>query len=975
MKLNLRRAHGTNVFLAIPLLLLNNSSLSSQEPTHYAYGKSRPLEVDRGASAVWQDLQKLKTRGSLVMVTAHPDDEDGGMLAYESRTQGVDTTLLTLNRGEGGQNIMSPDLWDRLGEVRTQELLAAGEYYGVHQYFTRVADYGFSKTLEEAMKNWGHDRVLYDVVRIVRMTRPLIVTSVFVGGVSDGHGHHQTAGEMAQEVFNAAADPKVFPDQIAAGLLPWAPLKVYARAPFARTTPQGIFDYATGKYSPVRFRDYVHNTVIEGFPPATVSIPEGDNNPLLGDSAVAVARVGLGNQKSQNGGTVAPLPRPSSSQYHLYASRVTPTLPAHEASFFEGIDISLPGIATYAPATQRTPFVSALKELDATVQSAAAGFEALHPAKAAPAIARGLTQTIALIAQVKASTLPADAKYNMLHELEIKRTQFNQALNDSLGLSVTAVVGNPNRGPGGPASAPVAVPPTTASIEKGSAVAAAPAPPAGGEGEGPGRDTSFQSVVAGDAFRVTVHIANEGSEPIDITESELVSHAGTGWTLNPSSPATGTLKANDALDQPIAVTVPADAELTKPYFSRKTVEQSYYDILKPEYLGLPTVPYPLSAEVTYKYGGAEAHLSGVVQATHRYVGPGPALEPLWVAPAISLTVSPEAGIVPIGNKSLPLRVSLRSSAKGPAQGTVKLDLPAGWTSEPASIPFNTEGYNDERTLNFTVMPNNVQTRPYEITAVAESGGKTFREGFELPGYVDLRPYPYYRPATYQTTGVDLKIAPNLKVAYIMGSGDDVPQSLENMGIHVAVLSPQDVATADLSSYSAIVLGVRTYSARPELTRANARLLNYAKNGGVLIAQYQSTDFGSALTPYPFTLGGNGDRVVEEDNKVTVLAPNDPVFNFPNHITAADFDGWVEERGHGFPLSWGPQWTALTEMHDTDQDPQKGGLLYAHYGKGAYVYTAYAFFREMPEGVPGSFRIMANLLSLSQNPQFKAEAAK
>ena len=492
MKFNLRRARGTNAFLAVTLFLLNSTSLVSQAPLQYAYGASRPLEIDRGAAAVWQDLQKLKTRGSLIMVTAHPDDEDGATLAYESRERGIDTSLLTLNRGEGGQNIMSNDLWDRLGEVRTQELLAAGEYYGVHQYFTRVADYGFSKTLEEAMKQWGHDRVLYDVVRIVRITRPLVITSVFVGGVSDGHGHHQTAGEMAQEVFNAAADPKVFPDQIAAGLLPWAPLKVYARAPFARTTPQGIFDYATGKYSPVRFRDYVHNTTIEGFPPATLSVSEGGNNPLFGDSPVAVARVGLGNQKSQNGGTAVPLPRASASQYHLYASRVTPSLPEHEDSFFAGIDISLPGIALYAPATQREPFQTALQELEATVQAAAASFDATNPSKSAPAIAKGLTQTVALLAQVKASPLPADAKYNMEHELEIKRGQFNQALNDALGLSVTAVVGNPDRGgPGGPAAAPVA---PTAIIEKGSSVQAPPAP-AGGEGGGPVRDTSFQSVV------------------------------------------------------------------------------------------------------------------------------------------------------------------------------------------------------------------------------------------------------------------------------------------------------------------------------------------------------------------------------------------------------------------------------------------------------------------------------------------------
>jgi hypothetical protein len=804
------------------------------------------------------------------------------------------------------------------------------------------------------------------------MTRPMVLASSFVGGVSDGHGHHQTSGEMTQEVFNAAADPNVFPDQIAAGLLPWTPLKVYARAPIGRTTSQGIFDYATGRYSPVRFRDYVHNSTIEGFPPATLAVTVSNYNPFFGDSPLAVARIGLGSQKSQNGGTAVPLPRPSASQYHLYATRVSSTAPTHEDNLFEGIDTSLEAIASYAPTEQQAPWRERLKNLDASVQSATASFDATNPAKSAPALAKGLSQTVALIADIKASTLPADARYNIEHELDIKRDQFNQALNDALSVNLVATVGTGGGGRGG-AGGPA---PAAATPPQGPAIGPTPiASPAGGEGGegGPGRDNSFQSVVPGDAFRVTVHIADEGKEPIEITDSKLVSHSGDGWSFKSSSPGTGALAAGDARDQAVAVTVPAIAELTKPYFSRKTVEQSYYDILDPRYLNLPTTPYPLTAEVAYKYGGAEAHISGVVQATHRYIGPGPVLEPLLVAPAISLTVSPQAGVVPIGNATLHLQVTVHSSARSAADGLVKLDLPEGWTSNPATAPFNTEAYNDERIVNFTITPKGVQQKPYTITAVAESGGKTYKEGFEMAGYVGLRPYPFYRPSTYQTTGVDLKVAPGLKVAYIMGTGDDVPASLEDMGIHVTMLSSQDISTADLSSYDAIILGIRTYSARPELARANARLLNYAKAGGVVIVQYQSTEFNAGFTPYSFVLGGNGERVVEEDNKATILLPNDPILNFPNHIKESDFDGWIEERGHGFPQSWGSEYVALTEMHDAGQDPQKGGLLYAHYGKGAYVYMAYAFFRQMPEGVPGSFRIMANLISIGKNPQFKASS--
>ena len=230
------------------------------------------IPANRGSAALWQSLQKLHTRASMLMVTAHPDDEDGGMLAYESRGRGTRVALLTLNRGEGGANVMSPDYFDALGLVRTMELLQADRYYGVDQYWTRVIDYGFSKTKAESIGKWTHDRVLADVVRVVRQVRPLVITSVFVGAPSDGHGNHQTAGAMAQEAFRAAGDPKMFPEQIAAGLRPWSPVKDYGRVPFSRRG--GTSTLSTN-----------------------IRVPEGNYDPMLGASYVQIAREGLGFQK------------------------------------------------------------------------------------------------------------------------------------------------------------------------------------------------------------------------------------------------------------------------------------------------------------------------------------------------------------------------------------------------------------------------------------------------------------------------------------------------------------------------------------------------------------------------------------------------------------------------------------------------------------------------------------------------------
>ncbi len=921
-------------------------AVGAQAPTPYPSAYAEPLPVDRGAAAVWQSLRKLQTRASIMMVVAHPDDEDGGMLAYESRGQGADATLLTLNRGEGGQNVMSSDYWDELGLVRTQELLAAGNAYGVHQYWTRVADFGFSKSIEEALKTWGHDRVLYDCVRVVRMTRPLVVTSSFVGNVSDGHGHHQVAGLMAQEVYNAAGDPNVFPDQIKAGLRPWSPLKVYAHVPFARVIEKGIYDYATGHWAPVRFRNYVTGTWIEGIPSTTVKIPEGDYNPLLARSYLTLAREGLANQKSQNGGIGAPPPQPFSSPYHLYATRVSPTPPEHESDFFEGVDISLAGIAGYAPADQREMWRDRLNQLNATVKEAAAAFDATDPAKTAPALAKGLTQTGNLLADLSASKLPEDAKYNMEHELDIKRVQFNDALGQALGVSLMATVVNSND----PArSGPLG---SLASNQAG----------------------TFQTVIPGQTFSFDVHVADQGSQQITIVKTNIVSHAGSGWTITPNGSIDGVVKSGDAVNLTVSATVPADALLTKPYYSRPNLEQPYYNILDPKYLNLPTAPYPLSAEVVYSYNGVEAHASGVVQTIHRFAGPGPVPEPLLVAPAISLTVSPQAGIVPLSNATLQLQVTIHSDVKGPAKGQVRLDLPAGWISEPKVAQFATGMDGDERIVDFKVAPKSVETKPYTITAVAEYDGREYKQGFRDAGYVGLRPYPYYRDATYRTAGVDVKVAPGLKVGYIMGTGDDVPESLADIGVHVNLLSRQDVVSADLSSYDAIVLGIRAYAARPELKTSSSRLLEYVKNGGVVVVQYQTPEYDHNYGPYPLTLSSDPEKVVEEDSKVSLLVPNDPLLSWPNKITETDFTGWVEERGHDFMRSWDSHYVALTEMHDVDQDPQKGGLLYARYGKGAYIYTSFAFYREMPEGVPGSFRIMSNLISHRKNPSFQAATA-
>lgn len=873
------------------------------------------------------------------MITAHPDDEDGGMLTYYSRGQGARVSLLSLNRGEGGQNVMSHDYYDALGQARTQELLAADRFYGVDQYFTRVADYGFSKTKEEADEKWGHDRVLYDVVRVIRKERPLIVTSVFLGGPTDGHGHHQYAGTMAQEVFNAAGDPSVFPDQIKEGLLPWKPLKVYSRVPFfAMGDPKGLYDYATGKYVPVRFFDYVNKKWIEGPLSTDVEVPSGAYDPVLGQNYVQIARTGLGMQKTQTGGT-GPAPVGAVSvPYHRWASSIATS--QKEKTFFDGVDTSLLGISDVAGPGDTAFLKSGLTQVNNAVQEALSRFNVQQPEFVAPALANGLKETRALIAQVAASKLSAEGKYNVLHELRVKEQQFNDAIVQSLGLSVLATAA-PEKDPSG-----------RFAIFSG------------------GIQESFQVAIPGQQFWVKVTAAAQNNTTVQVNKLSVNSADGQQWNIVPVASAPKDLANNKAESQRFKVTVPNNAAYTRPYFTRPNIEQAYYDIKDARSLNQSTSPYPLTANLEATYQGEPITVSEVVQTVSRETGAGLVLQPLIVGPAISVTMTPKAGIVPLTGTTFNLKVNIHSNVKGEAKGTLRLDVPQGWTTKPAQANFALAKDGEEQHVSFLVTPGKLEAKPYNLTAVAEFNSQKYTEGYDMTGYRGLRPYPVYDTASFRAHGIDVKVAKGLKIGYVTGTGDEVPESLQDLGIQVQFLSPQDIASGDLSLYDCIVLGVRAYAARPDLITYNGRMLQYVQNGGVVFVQYNSGQYDHNYGPYPYTLSNDPEKVVDETAKVVILDPGNPLMSWPNKITPSDFDGWVEERGHSFMKNWDDNYQALTEVHDPDQDTQKGGLLYAKYGKGVYIYAAYALYRQLPEGVPGAFRLLANVLSLAHNPAVK-----
>jgi hypothetical protein len=824
---------------------------------------------------------------------------------------------------------MSADSYDALGLIRTNELLKADEFYGAKQLWGTEVDFGFSKTQEESFARWGHDRVLYDAVLAVRRERPQVIVSTFVGGITDGHGHHQVSGEIAQEVFKAAADPSVFPEQLKDGLQTWQPLAVYGMVPFAPVTEKGMFDYATGKWAPARFKNYVTGEITGGIPSTDVTIPVGALDPVLGRSSMQIAREGWGQQKSQNGGANPTLSGPATTSYHLWAvapeAAAKPGTTASNDDLFHNrkvnIDTSVAGIARLA-GPHPVWFVSGWREIDDGLAQLEKDRHWISSLEAAHRLAVLYRKTIQLEHYL---LLSSDRDHwGIQNELSLKLEQFQSALKELLGLDLATFT-------------------TKAASAQG-----------GGPFRGASADEMPRSVTPGEEFRVRVHTAQATPET-RLNRVWLESRGGDQWKAENTTGATDT--AAPVSDQFFGVQAAENAEPTQPYFTRSSIEQPYYDLTKPEYRERSFAPWPLAAWAEFTFDGLPIRAGQVVQTLERVPGQGGVYEPLVVTPAIGVRIDPEARILPLDGSTLPVQVTVHTEAA--AEGTVELNLPPGWRSEPVHAAFHRNSAGDTEPMLFSVTPAATETGAYALQAVARSAGRTYQTGWQSVGYAGLRPYNLYKPAQLKTRKVDVKLAPGLRVGYIMGTGDLVPQAIEALGPTPHLLTAAELASGDLSAWNVIVIGIRAYSVRPELAAAQPRLQEFVRRGGTLIVQYQSANFPA---PLPLSMGRMPERVVDEAAPVKLLDPTNSLLTWPNAIGAADFDGWVEERGHSFLDTWDAGYTALTETADAGQDPQRGGLLVAHPGKGAYIYVAFALYRQLPELVPGAYRLLANVLS-------------
>ena len=864
-----------------------------------------------GLAATALYLRQLDGVKRVLMIAAHPDDEDTSLLATLARGMGAETAYLSLSRGEGGQNFIGPRLHEGLGVIRTGELVAARALDGGGQYFTRAFDFGYSKSLDEALEFWPLEEVLRDVVYVVRKFRPHVIVSVFSGTRRDGHGQHQLAGLAAREAFAAAGDPERFPELAAAGVTPWAPSKLYRSVRFS---PQE----------------------------ATLSVPSGDFDPVLGRSHFQLAMESRSRHRSQEMGSGQAM-GPRASSLRLEASVVEGV---EDDGVFAGVDTTLFGqLGSPLPAGWPADTEASLRRYREALGAAGRG---LSGARSEGAVA-GLVEGAGILRGLVAAAPEGERK----RVLERRLAQVSEAVLAAAGIVTEVRVGRDLLTPGEAVVVDVTV-------------------WNGGRGELAEVDPALLLPPGWEASR---------------TEESAQGSSRWRFFRAPSvgAPADGRIAAGQLGRWSWRVTVPPDAPPSALYYLADERDGAMYrwpnDAAS---WGLPFNPAPVRAGIALELDGVamrverDGEFIGVDRATGEY------RKHVLVAPAIDVAVDPPWMVWPSGvTDAREIGVALTNTSASARSGSLRLEVPDGWSVEPATVPFALEPDGAIGSFTFAVTPMRDRfDAEFVIRAIAseaagppEGSAEAWdrfpdRSGMESVTQTDIIDYPHIarammvREAAVRVSVVPVAADTGLKVGYIMGSGDDGAAVLRQIGMQVEELGPAVVRAGDFVGYDVLVLGIRAYETRPDLVAANEAVLDFGRAGGTVIVQYNKYEFpAGGFAPYPVTIRRPHDRVTDENAAVTLLAPQSPVFTTPNALGPTDFEGWVQERGLYFLGEWDERYTPVMEMADPGEDPKRGGLLVAPVGDGLYVYTGLAFFRQFPAGVAGAYRLFANLVSL------------
>jgi LmbE family N-acetylglucosaminyl deacetylase len=853
-------------------------------------GRLAPLPAQRsfsGAAEIEQSLHKLNELGTILHIAAHPDDERTAVLAYFARGRHMRAAYLSLTRGEGGQNLIGSEQGAQLGMIRTQELLAARQVDGAEQFFTRAIDFGFTRTADETLQKWGHDRILSDVVWVIRRYRPDVILLGFSGTPRDGHGQHQASAMIGKEAFTAAADPKMFPEQ-----LKYVP--VWQAKRLAQAAGFGGFGLAVGGRGGRGGADPVPPGVV---PPVAESEtgPAADTgafNPILGYSYEELAVLSRSMHHSQGTGAMR---RPGAGRSTFV---ITGGEPAGK-DLFDGIDTTW----------NRLPGGGAVQ---AVLDEAIHDYEPAHPEKAIPWL-------------VKARPLMAAIADPLA---KVKLTELDETIAQCAGLFVEA------------------------------------------------QARRFE-VTPGATLSVTVTALNRSIAKVTLEGARVE-----GIWMQDEEAKPATLGYNQSADIAMNLEVPAGQAYTQPYWLVKPATADVYQVDDQMLIGLADTPAAVQVHVRLTVEGVGIELVRPVH--HRYAdrAQGERVRPLIVVPGVAVNLPEPVALFPDAS-SRQVQVSVQANVAD-AQGDLRLEVPAGWKAEPQSRSFQIAVPGEQRVVTFQVTPPVGETTA-SLRAVAKVNGRDIASGIQTIAYPHFPEQTLFTPSEIKLVRANIKVTAK-KVGYIMGAGDEMPDALRQLGLDVTLLGQSDLEQGELSRFDAIVAGVRAYNVRADIRANQPRLMDYVKNGGTYIVQYQTGDSpdpaaprgqqppnpfnqgqGAPVTtnlgPYPFAVpGGNKYRITVEEAPLAFPHQDSPLLQYPNHIDPRDFEGWVQERGVYFAAQWDARYQTVLSSQDPGEKPLEGGEIWTRYGKGVYIFTAYSWFRQLPAGVPGAYRLFANLLS-------------
>ena len=873
--------------------------------------QAQPAEPINSRTELGLVLRQLDNVGTFTSITAHPDDEINGLLALLSHGEGVRTTLVTATRGEGGQNEIGPELFDALAVLRTEETLAAHRLDGAEQFFTRAVDFGYSFSREETFDKWGRDAILDDLVRLIRTLRPDVITAMSPGG-SGGGQHHQASALLAREAYAAAADPARFPEHLAEGLRPWQPRKFYFRDGFPAFRFGGGFGRNAGG-GPGGRRGAGADDARAG----TVSVDLGRFDPLLGRTYAEIGSEARGMHKCQGMSPLVMLPGPASVRFRLDRTVIPGQAERVERSLFDGVDTSIEGLARHAGPEPPAGLAEGLAALARHAATARQVYERGAVEAQRVTLLAGLGSVRDLRDDLAGFGLTDEAVYEIDFRLAQKEAQYERAvvLAHNLRFDVFADDG---------------------------------------------------VVTPGQPVAVLAHAANHGGASVTVERVRF--H---GFEAADSRCGTDALAPGAVYRCETPLALPADAAPTDMHWERLPDAARYrFDPDVP--FGAPFRATPFRARFELDFGTAAVTVDRAV--TFRYGSDpfaGEKRMELHVVPPFAVEVAPQVAIAPVGAaEPRDVRVTVRNGGAGAARGVVSLDLPAGWQGAPERIPVAFTREDEARTVRFAVRPApDTPVGDYRIGARFEAGGARFDRGYQVVEYPHVGRRHLVHAAEAAIQVLDVRLDPDLRVGYVDGVGDEVPPAIEQLGARLEHISGDALMFGDLSGYDVIVTGVRAYERNRHLRANNDRLLEYVEAGGTLVVQYNKFEFNEAqYGPYPARVSRN--RVTDEHAPVRVLAPDHPVFGFPNPISETAWSGWVQERGLYFLGDKDRAYTDLVELRDPfpfNAGAKRGALVEARHGRGRWLYVGLGLWRQLPAGTPGAYQLLANLLSLGGRP--------